>query len=184
MSKKLGAYQLFLVIALVGLSVEAVEKGSQLNQEQYTPPTMPEYPKSYDDIMATLAPYYQADRPLDYFFELYIISVLEKLPNESQVALQKFNKKHPSFFESTNGNWIAYVREQLHLSNTIDVAIWDLWVRNSVNVKNNGWAYHPWHFAQNFLDNYFAEDSKVDVWEGNSLELAKQRITKFRENGN
>jgi hypothetical protein len=175
---------LFLAFALAGFSVEDIEKGSQLNQEQYIPPKMPEYPKSYDDVMSTLAPYYQAEQPLDYFFELYIISVLEKLPNETEIALQEFNRKHPSFFASTNGDWRAYVKQQLHLSNTIEVAIWDLWISNFANAKNNGWEYHPWHFAQNFLDNYFAEGSKVDVWDGNSLELAKQRIVDFRENGN
>ncbi|QUI65067.1 hypothetical protein GSF04_22360 [Pseudoalteromonas sp. A22] len=175
---------LFLAFALTGFSVEAIEKDNQLNQEQYVPPKMPEYPKSYDDVMITLAPHYQAEQPLDYFFELYIISVLEKLPNETEAALQEFNRKHPSFFESTNGDWRVYVKQQLHLSNTIDVAIWDLWIRNSANAKNNGWEYHPWHFAQNFLENYFAEGSKIDIWEGNSVEIAKQKIAKFRENGN
>ncbi|MDP2560108.1 hypothetical protein [Psychrobium sp. 1_MG-2023] len=175
---------LFLAFAIFIFSVEAIEKGNQLNQEQYIPPSMPAYPESYEGVMATFAPYYQAERPLDYFFELYIIRVLEKLPNCSKVALEEFNKKHPSFFESTNGSWRAYVKQKLNLSNTIEVAIWDLWIRNSANAKNNGWEYHPWHFAQSFLENYFAEGSKVDVWEGNSLELAKQRIVEFRENGN
>ena len=145
---------------------------------------MPDYPVTYEGVMATLAPYYRAERPLDYFFELYIINVLEKLPVESTAALGEFNSKHPSFFESTEGNWQAFVKEQLHLSDTIEIAIWDLWIRNSDNAKNNGWVYHPWHFAQNFVDNYFSEDSKVDVWEGDSLALAKNRIAKFREQGN
>ncbi len=69
---------LFLVFAFMGFSVEALEKGNQLNQEQYTPPVMPEYPESYSDVMKTLAPYYQEERPLDYFFELYVISTLNK----------------------------------------------------------------------------------------------------------
>lgn len=64
------------------------------------------------------------------------------------------------------------------------MAIWDLWIRNSANARQNGWNYHPWHFAQDFLGNYFAEGSKVDIWERNSLALAKQRITKFRESDN
>ena len=175
---------LLLTYVLSMFSVEAIEKGNQLNQEQNIPPSMSAYPVTYDGVMATLAPYYQAERPLDYFFELYIISVLDKLPSDSEVALNEFNNKHPSFFESTNGDWKAYVKQQLHLSNTIDVAIWDLWIRNSANAKNNDWKYHPWHFAQNFLDNYFAEGSKIDIWEGNSFELAKQRIATFREKGN
>lgn len=175
---------LFLVFVFIGFSVEAVEKANQLNQEQYIPPVMPEYPKTYNDIMNTLAPFYKAERPLDYFFELYIISILNKLPTETEVALKEYNDKYPSFFQSTNGDWKAYVKKELHLSDTIEIAIWYLWARNSVNAKNNGWNYHPWHFAESFLDNYFAEDSKVDIWDGNSLELAKKRILEFRGNGN
>ena len=175
---------LFLVIVFISFNVEAEDKDAQLNQEQYIPPAMPEYPSSYEDVMTTLAPYYQAERPLDYFFELYVINALDKLPEKTVLALEDFNTKHPSFFESTNGDWKEFVKKQLHLSNTIDVAIWDLWIRNSDNAANSGWKYHPWHYAQNFLDNYSSEDSKVDIWEGDSLDLAKKRILEFRKNSN
>jgi hypothetical protein len=175
---------LFLVFAFISFIAEAEDKDTRLNQEQYTPPVMPEYPQSYTDIMTTLAPYHHAERPLDYFFELYVISTLNKLPEETELALEEFNNKHPSFFESTNGDWKAYVKKQLHLSDTIEIAVWDLWIRNSANAKNYGWEYHPWHYAQNFLDNYSADGSKVDIWEGNSLELAKKRILAFRANVN
>jgi hypothetical protein len=175
---------LFLVFAFIGFSVEAEVKDTQLNQEQYTPPLMPEYPKSYNDIVTTFAPYYQAKRPIDYFFELYVISTLNKLPKETELALEEFNDKHSSFFESANGNWKVYVKKQLHLSNTIEIAIWDLWIQNSENAKNSGWNYHPWHYAQNFLDKYSAEGSKVDIWVGDSLEIAKKRISEFRASSN
>ena len=158
--------------------------GSQMDQEQYTPPHMPDYPQSYEDIMATLSPYYQEERPLDYFFEFYVVSALDKLPKETELALGEFNIKHPSFFESSNGDWKGYVKSQLSLSTTIEVAIWDLWIRNSTNASNSGWEYHPWHYAQDFLDNYFSEDSNIDIWEGDTLELAKKRILEFRKNSN
>ncbi|MDJ0652933.1 MAG: hypothetical protein QNJ40_02185 [Xanthomonadales bacterium] len=79
-----------------------------------------------------------------------------------------------------SGTWKQFVSDSLNLSDTIEVAIWDLWIRNSQNARKDGWSYHPWHFAQNFLDNYFAEGSEVDVWVGDALESAKSRIKEFR----
>lgn len=175
---------IFIAILFLAFSAHAQNRGSQMNQEEYTPPTMPNYPTSYEEVMATLAPYYHEDRPLDYFFELYVVNTLELLPAETVASINEFSTKHPSFFESTNGDWKAYVVKQFHLSDTIDVAIWDLWIRNKNNAAEKGWDYHPWHYAQNFLENYVDEDSRVDVWEGNALKMAKKRIEEYRNNGN
>jgi len=144
--------------------------------ENYTPPQMPEYPIDLDSFYQVIKPYYDEERPLDLFFELLIIDVLGYLPEQTKSVIEEFSKEHPTFFESANGNWREYVIKTLELSNTIDIAILDLWYRNSNNAKNSGWEYHPWHYAMNFIDNYFADDSKVDVWEGNALEEAKLAI--------
>ncbi|BDS07363.1 hypothetical protein NT6N_24030 [Oceaniferula spumae] len=149
--------------------------------EPYIPPEMPPFPTSYDEVMSTLAPYYHEQRPLEYFFEMYVIDVIEELPEASLNALADFSSKHPTFFEKHGGDWRKHVVVESHLSDTIEIAIWDLWIRNSANASRDGWTYHPWHFAQNFADNYFADDSRVDVWEGNSLEEAKARIKAHRK---
>jgi len=154
----------------------------KMTEEKYNPPVMPDYPKSYEEVMKTLAPYYQEQRPLDYFFELFVIDTLEKLPSGTIEVLGEFSVKHPKFFESSNGDWKHYVKAQLHLPETIEFAIWDLWITNSKKAIEQGWEYHPWHYAQNFLDNYSVDDSKVDVWEGNALKLAKDRINCYRRN--
>ena len=150
--------------------------------EQYTPPEMPSFPTDYDGVIRALAPYYQEQRPLNFFFEMYIIDIIEELPDETLNALADFSRQHPTFFEAHDGDWRRYVAKESHLSDTIDVAIWDLWIRNSANAATNGWTYHPWHYAQNFSDNFFAEGSRVDVWEGNALEEARERIETHRAN--
>ena len=147
--------------------------------ENYTPPQMPDYPDDIDSFYQVIKPYYDEERPLDLFFELLIIDVLGYLPEKTESVIEEFSKKHPTFFEPTNGNWREYVIKTLELSNTINIAILDLWYRNSENAKNSDWEYHPWHYAMNFIENYFAEDSKVDVWEGNALEEAKQLIREY-----
>lgn len=163
-----------------GSSHTVSDEKNQPMSEPYIPPKMPPFPTNYDEVMKTLAPYYHDQRPLDYFFEMYVIDVLDKLPEATSRALDEFSTKHPTFFEKHNGDWRKYVVAESHLSDTIEVAIWDLWIRNSANARQAGWQYHPWHYAQNFADNYFADDTKVDVWEGNALEQAKQRIEAHR----
>ena len=150
--------------------------------EQYTPPEMPPFPTDYDGVIAALAPYYHEERPLDFFFEMYVVDVINQLPANTLTALADFSQKHPTFFEKHDGDWRRYVVEESRLSDTIEVAIWDLWIRNSQNATDSGWEYHPWHYAVNFSTNFFAEGSRVDVWEDNSLEEARKRIESHRKN--
>jgi len=128
-----------------------------------------------------MAPYHEAQRPLDLFFEFFIVDVLGLLPKPTQDAIDELTAKHPIFFRQTNGEWRSGVRQALNLSETIDIAIQDLWYRHSQKALEDGWVYHPWHYAQNFIENYVAEGSRVDVWEGDALEQAKTRIHAARQ---
>ncbi len=106
--------------------------------EPYAPPEMPPFPSDYDGVMRELVPYYQEQRPLEFFFEMYIIDVIDELPDDTIKALADFSIKHPSFFEAHCGDWRQIVVKESHLSDTIDVAIWDLWIRNSANAQDDG----------------------------------------------
>lgn len=139
-------------------------------------PSVPVFPGSYDGLYAAIAPYHRDRRPFDIFFEFFIVDVLGLLPKSTQDALNEFVAKHPSVFASTNGDWRRGVRKMLNLSETIDIAILDLWYVNEKKALDQGWTYHPWHYAQNFHENYVAEGSRIDVWEGDALAQAKIRI--------
>jgi hypothetical protein len=143
-------------------------------------PEMPSFPADYEDVMKAMAPYYLQERPMDFFFEMFIVDVLELLPDETLLALDDFSNRFPDFFKDYDGDWKRYVKGQLNLSNTIEIAIWDLWIRNSKIVQEQGSSYHPWHFAINFSNEFFAKGSKVDVWQGNALELAKKGIEEYK----
>jgi hypothetical protein len=123
-----------------------------------------------------MAPYYQEKRPLDLLFELYVVDVLDELPEDSQYAVSTFVQKNPAFFTAYEGDWRRTVEGTLALSETIEVAIWDLWIKNRARAEKDGWTYHPWHFASNFLENYTAEGSQVDVWTDETLAQAIQRM--------
>jgi hypothetical protein len=146
----------------------------------YKPPRMPAFPASLDELYRTIAPYYREQRPLDLFFEFFVVDVLGLLPHATQNAIDELTTKHPTFFASTNGDWRAGVRKMLNLSETIDIAILDLWYRNRQTASDQGWHYHPWHYAKNFREEYAAKGSRVDIWEGDALEQAKARINAER----
>jgi hypothetical protein len=142
-------------------------------------PQFPPFPESLDDVYSLLAPYMKDERPMDFFFEFYIMEVIGALPAQSIAALDAFSAEHGDIFAT--GDWRAEVRTSLNLSDTIDVAILDLWYRNSDTVREQGDKYHPWHFAINFADEYFADDSQVDVWADGALEAAKARIARHQQ---
>lgn len=173
-------YAFLIILPLIAYGEGKRISKEAMNSGEYKVPDMPNFPRNYEEVMITLAPYYQENRPIDYFFELYIVDVLDQLPLYTKNALSEFSHKHPTFFKSTNGNWQNYVKQSLQLSETIDIAIWDLWIRNSQVAERDGWVYHPWHYAQNFSDNYFIEGSKVDIWLGDSLQEAKKRILAYQ----
>lgn len=141
----------------------------------YQPPQIPDFPESLADLKRTLVPYAKEDRPIELFFEFFVVDVLEALPAATSKAVSEFAAQFPTAFNSAP-DWRAGVKEALNLSQTIEVAILDLWYINRKKAVLDGWSYHPWHYAMNFVEKYFEEGSKVDVWEGDALELAKSRI--------
>ena len=142
----------------------------------YQPPSMPPYPVSLDGLIDVMAPYYRCERPADLLFEFYIVDVIGALPRSTDQAIVAFLAQLPALRTSTSGDWRRWVRETFRLSSTIDVAILDLWYRNSANASTDGSSYHPWHYAKDFTQKYFAEGSRIDVWEGNALEEARKRV--------
>lgn len=147
-------------------------------RKNYEPPEMPPFPASLDEVHDAIAPYMAQKRPLDFFFEFYVMEVIGQLPPETIAALDSFSNEYPDIFET--GDWRSEVRSGFELSDTIDIAILDLWYRNSEIALQRGTVYHPWHYAINFADNYFADGSQVDVWPGDALEAAKERIAAHR----
>ena len=68
------------------------------------------------------------------------------------------------------------LRETLCLSETFNIAVLDLWIKNSRAASAEGIMYEPRTFAQDFVDHYFANDSQVDVWTDESLVNARHRV--------
>lgn len=139
-------------------------------------PSEPSLPLSLGALYATMAPYHREKRWMDLFFEFLVLDVIDQLPGATQESIDALVAKHPVFFADTRGDWRTGTRKALQLSETIDIAILDLWFGKSAKASAEGWLYHPWSFARDFHQQFVADGSRVDVWEGDSLELAKARI--------
>lgn len=65
----------------------------------------------------------------------------------------------------------------MNLSDTIEISIKDLWLRNSEIAKRDNIELSPEKFAFMFTEEFLVENSKIDIWENESdLTYAKKRI--------
>lgn len=118
-----------------------------------------------------------ASNPMALFFENYILDVLGQLPDEKSEKIQSMNLQ--KVFNTESSAWRDVIRETLHLSPTIDVAILDLWYTNQELARQRKTAYPAEDFARDFNDQYQKEGSQVDVWTPESLQAAKARVAMF-----
>lgn len=114
--------------------------------------------------------------PINIFFEDLILDVLGQLSAERSSAAQEMNLQ--KVFSTRASEWKAVIRETLHLSETFDIAVLDLWIRNREHYNESSEGYRA--FAQDFADKYMADGSKVDVWPDGALAAAKARIHQFK----
>jgi hypothetical protein len=122
-------------------------------------------------------PRYRAS-PVDFFFEQYILDVLGELPAARSHEIQAMNLQ--KIFKTRSNDWHDSVRETLHLSGTINIAILDLWYRNQDIARTKKVKYPPQQFAMDFVDEYMKDGSQVDVWGPGALVAAKARIAQQR----
>jgi len=120
------------------------------------------------------------ENPIYLFFESYIQDVIGHLPEAKAKGIQEMNLQ--KVFNTKGEDWREVIRETLHLSDTIDVAIKDLWYKNRKHFKGVDGRIDPIWFSQVFTDKYMAEETKVDVWGPGELDAAKERIRVAEQN--
>ncbi|EWH08839.1 hypothetical protein KLA_17449 [Cellulophaga geojensis KL-A] len=103
---------------------------------------------------------------IDIFFKAFILDTLKELPTEKNELIENMNLD--KVFSTDFNDWKKTVKKVLNLSETIEIAIKDLWLRNSEISKNGETELTTDQFAELFIENYYKENSKVDVWESES----------------
>jgi hypothetical protein len=109
------------------------------------------------------------DNPVYYFVERLVIDTIEGLPLDLQDEIAQTIRTDVK-------GWRGEVKELATLSETFEVAVLDLWYRNSKIAADRGEILLARDFAELFVDNYFLDDSQIDVWGPGALEAAKARI--------
>jgi hypothetical protein len=114
-------------------------------------------------------------QPIDTFFHLFILDTIHKLPNEKKEILKKVDLD--KVYSTDFNDWKKTLKKVLHLSDTIEITIKDLWLTNSEIAKRDGIERSPEEFAIKLTENFLAPNSKIDVWENESdLIRARKRI--------
>ena len=117
----------------------------------------------------------KTDMNINVFFKAFILDTLKELPTEKSDLIGNMNLDN--VFSTDFNDWKKTIKKVLNLSDTIEIAIKDLWLRNSEIAKNDGTELNADQFADLFIENYFVENSKVDIWESETdLNNAKKRI--------
>ncbi len=121
------------------------------------------------------------DKPVLLLFEIFILDAIGRLPAEKRKGIQELNIK--KIFNTMAEHWKPALREVLQLSNTIEVAIQNSWISRLSENGDSDENVDADLFAREFADQYFAQDSQVDVWAEGALEQAKERIADYKKKG-
>lgn len=148
---------------------------SESPQVQQTSP----FPLSLSEVYSALEPYMNEEKPMDFFFEFYIMDVVGVLPPETVDALDEFVMENAEAFEA--GDWRSEVIIGFELSDTIDIAILDRWLQKGGPARYEIDAYYPLRFATDFSEEYFSYEGDIDEWSDESLAAAKARIATHAE---
>lgn len=118
--------------------------------------------------------------PMDVLFANYVLDVIGHLPAERRSGVEALAPKLQASLRTSASDWRGIIREALHLSQTIDLAILDLWFTNSDRAVESGVPLPPGDFAMMFVAKYREPGSQIDVWPGDSLERAKAFVAARR----
>jgi len=92
-------------------------------------------------------------RPLLIVLENYILDCIGKLPAESSDKLSRLMQ------EALGGgpDWKQTIREMLHLEDSLDQQLRELWTKNEAIAKQDGIELHPVQFAKMVADENFSD---------------------------
>lgn len=82
---------------------------------------------------------------INIFFKAFILETLKELSVEKKQAIQEMNLD--KIFSTDFKDWKKTIKKVLNLSDTIEIAIKDLWIKNKKIANNNGIKIDPDQFA-------------------------------------
>jgi len=116
-----------------------------------------------------------AEAPIKLFFENYVLHVLRLLPEDVSEQIQALDLKN--VLGTKSSEWFHAVPEALSLSQTMEVAIWDMWIKTKESYICAQQDFSQ--FAIDFTDSYLMENTKIDKWTNDSYKAAAHRVNAF-----
>jgi len=107
--------------------------------------------------------------PMFLFVELLVVDTIEGLSSETAAWIAQI-------IRTDLAGWREKVKTISSLSPTFEVAVLDLWFRNSRITADRGDVLTPRDFSVLFVDKYYEEGSQIDVWGPGALAQARERI--------
>jgi len=113
--------------------------------------------------------------PMYKLFICFILDTVNELPNDQEDKIKAMNLGQVLKVQSND--WRYVIKSALNLSDTIEIAIMDLWLKNSERAYTEEISLNSSTFANMFIENFYAENSRIDIWNNESdLIRAKDRI--------
>jgi hypothetical protein len=119
------------------------------------------------------------ETPINILFGNFILSTINRLPKEKNEQLNAMNLA--KVFHTEPKDWRLVLKQVLHLSDTIEIAILDLWYENQEKALQRNVEYMPNQFVADFINSFLSTNSQIDAWDSNSLNRAKERIKRNQE---
>ena len=114
--------------------------------------------------------------PMYKLFFCFILDTLKELPKEQIKKIEAMNIQKA--FNLETSDWREVIKHSMHLSDTIEIAIQDLWLKNSKTSYEKKIELGSNEFTALFIENFLREDSEIDIWKDEeSLLQAKKRIS-------
>jgi hypothetical protein len=92
-------------------------------------------------------------RPLLIVLENYVLAAIGELPADKYAGVGQLVQK----VFGGGADWMQTVREQLHLGETLDDALRQMWAKNQAIAQQNAVVLQPEQFAKMVADQNFAQ---------------------------
>ena len=114
---------------------------------------------------------HSSQKPMGVILASFVLDIIGALPEGQDARLESMDLYR--VFGLPHCHWRQAVASTLHLQDTFPIAVLDLWYKNSDIALATGQSYSAQKFAMDFVDQYFAPNSKVDQWPPGTLEQAR-----------
>ena len=123
------------------------------------------FPKSTDDLYDEMQTEEYANRPIDLFFELYVVDVIGLLPDETKLIISEFLIENKEELEVLEPVLKCFIRDCFSFSNKIDREVSIQWKKDLTRRKGVMSQEHSRAFAKKFVRDFYVQKKELELKE-------------------